>query len=464
MLTLLERTVNRVSQRQRGPQSPLWADHVRKRWAGLCQHASDMLRFLSNSPARESVGLVPVGESAASIACPDCGQYFANISHMRRHCSQKHGKQVVPSPPPANSQLREQYMQHAVDGLPQCRHCGWQFSSWHWFLQHFDKQRCPQLQDTQQTQIPEADTQHQSTTSPQPEPNHPPAAEAEPQHNPVPEALRGVDSELVQLAQGQDWKLLAQNIRRGDQHYCPFCNQWLARPTYLSRHLRTQHAVIYKFHDRVLSWLTERSSALSSPCAYCHVDFKASHTSKLRHAKACTTLYRTGLLRLIAKSAFQAVTPGDHERPSAERGPAEGVGQCGGAGRPHALNDGAIPAVRGVGSGGPGPGEPEEQPGTDDGSNGRHGPRGQEGQPQRGGGADPRPRGQGSPEVAPRRQERGLFMEMAGPATTKAWATKPTRRRIAGRKRPGRRTPEVCRRSKRASLPLRTPSCASCAA
>ena len=45
LLTLLERTVNRVSQRQRGPQSPLWADQVRKRWVGLCQHASDMLRF-----------------------------------------------------------------------------------------------------------------------------------------------------------------------------------------------------------------------------------------------------------------------------------------------------------------------------------------------------------------------------------------------------------------------------------
>lgn len=130
----------------------------------------------------------------------------------------------------------------------------------------------------------------------------PPAAEAEPQHNPVPEALRGVDSE--QLAQGQDWKLLAQNIRRGDQHYCPFCNQWLARPTYLSRHLRTQHAVIYKFHDRVLSWLTERSSALSSPCAYCHVDFKASHTSKRTGPRASNARLQSALPRQRRRVVF----------------------------------------------------------------------------------------------------------------------------------------------------------------
>ena len=48
----------------------------------------------------------------------------------------------MPQPKPTMPALRQQFMQHALRGMPQCKHCEWQFSSWHWFIQHF----APKLQ------------------------------------------------------------------------------------------------------------------------------------------------------------------------------------------------------------------------------------------------------------------------------------------------------------------------------
>ena len=293
--------------------------------------------------------------------------------------------------------------------MPQCRHCDWQFSSWHWFIQHFALSRCPVLQNNT-APLPAVvaattvDEPHTSTQTSDGMPGSITPASPEgtiqgigPQPHPTiadgPLQQLGVSRETELLAQDPDWKPLARQIRRSDQHHCPFCNQWLARPTYLSRHVKAQHPDAYLMHDRVQSWLTERSSALTSPCAYCHVDFKVSKTGRLRHALACTTLYRTGLLHLLACAAR---SPQRHGRPSDVGNPAAaGAGKCGAPSEPDAEHAEERHVEQ--------PGGPCSNPGEGSRADGHELQGEQEGH-QRAGGQEARQR---RPELAPRRLQKG---------------------------------------------------------
>ena len=231
-------------------------------------------------------------------------------------------------------------MHHALDGLPQCKHCLWQFSSWHWFLQHFAHDRCPALRASLPTS---AEPCEPSTAVPaateKAEPEEADLSDAAPLQLPSTvqqeHPLQQFDKDLISLACDSDWRPLAQYFRRSDQHHCPFCNQWLARPTYLSRHLNKQHGSIFQFHERVQQWLKERSTALGHPCSFCHQAYKASHTSRLRHALACSTLYRTGLFHALAKTLPQALGNA-HVRPEPHGDATEGACERGGASRPDA--------------------------------------------------------------------------------------------------------------------------------
>ena len=56
--------------------------------------------------------------------------------------------------------------------------------------------------------------------------------------------LLRVPAGLLQTATDGDWRKLSRKIRQTDQNYCLFCGQWLARPTYLSRHIQSQPSVL----------------------------------------------------------------------------------------------------------------------------------------------------------------------------------------------------------------------------
>ena len=115
----------------------------------------------------------------------------------------------------------------------------------------------------------------------------------------VKQLLQHVPAELRTAACQEDWQRLAKLIKMSEQNYCLFRGQWLARATYLSRHIQAQHKCLLVLQPRLLSWLEERHTAQSSPWAHCSVDFKATHTSCCKHAHSCATLYRTGLLKAV---------------------------------------------------------------------------------------------------------------------------------------------------------------------
>ena len=152
-------------------------------------------------------------------------------------------------------------MHNALDGFPQCKHCLWQFKK------HFAHNRCPALHvpdpSSAETHGPSAAIPALGVTTEMADKHLNGNVQLQPpppvqQEHP----LQQLDSDLIRLACDPDWKPLAQYFRRSDQHHCPFCNQWLARPTYLSRHLCKQHGSIFQYHERAQQWLTERSTAL----------------------------------------------------------------------------------------------------------------------------------------------------------------------------------------------------------
>ena len=68
-----------------------------------------------NQPCRGALTAVHVKHW---FACPTCGQYFGTMRDLHTHQTKQHGNQPKPAKLTANA-----LMSHAVDGMPQCRHC-----------------------------------------------------------------------------------------------------------------------------------------------------------------------------------------------------------------------------------------------------------------------------------------------------------------------------------------------------
>ena len=79
-------------------------------------------------------------EGIPGVACPDCGITFVNRRHMLSHQARKHR----PDTDTCNSvniakttkRTGEWYMQHAANGMPQCRHCCQKFTRFEGFKKH----------------------------------------------------------------------------------------------------------------------------------------------------------------------------------------------------------------------------------------------------------------------------------------------------------------------------------------
>ena len=120
--TLLSRSVQRLRAKLELPVTVIWPTSTHQWWQLLLRHATEMQDRLfsqpraSHDPERPDGVLLPLVATAPPVACPECGVYFATQIHMRRHRSQSQPKQTTPA-------LRQQFMQHALRGTPQCKHC-----------------------------------------------------------------------------------------------------------------------------------------------------------------------------------------------------------------------------------------------------------------------------------------------------------------------------------------------------
>ena len=250
--------------------------------------------------------LIELPPTTTPIACSICGLYFPTLKSLKLHGALKHPvskvAQQLTTQRRSQQNMRAAYMRYAGGGVPTCVHCHWQFTSWPSFCQHFAKARCPVLHAPA---TPAPDDQPSEHISPDctmvptvPLPTQPPDTSPEPASDQLAALLECIPSEQL-LALQQGWQTLAKMLRTVDQHVCPFCDQWLAKPQYLTRHLVIQHAVLQPILDVLPSWLSERRVTVHSPCSWCRTDFKAQHASRMRHTCSCPTLIRTGIIVLL---------------------------------------------------------------------------------------------------------------------------------------------------------------------
>ena len=318
ILDVAQRTQTRLQKCQHNDMHVLQPIRTQQRWRHLLaasQSTCDLYSFQQiarSLPAAEvQARLVEVSATLPKQACPHCGVYFDSRKSLRQHISQKHkdpsSKFTCKDPPKrTQQQKRHDYMQFASGGVPTCKFCNWHFSAWPAFFEHFECKRCPLfpseatlLQDTLEASNA-ANTPLTSEPKPQGTSSMPQTVPSE-QTGSFASLFQQLPSDIRTLCH-DGWEQLAAKVRIIDQHACPFCNQWLASPAYLSRHIAKQHVMLKPVMQKLSSWLEERRPTVFSPCQWCHRDFKAQNCSRARHVAACPTLIRTGIYVLLSRA------------------------------------------------------------------------------------------------------------------------------------------------------------------
>ena len=106
--------------------------------------------------SREAVNSTPEVSLSPSgtpgVACPVCGIVCINRQHMLSRFARRH-KTEYQEDQSHRQRTPQWYMQHAVNGMPQCRHCLKKFVRFEGFKKHL-KQACPVLHSTTASSLP----------------------------------------------------------------------------------------------------------------------------------------------------------------------------------------------------------------------------------------------------------------------------------------------------------------------
>ena len=252
--------IKRLDKVESGPIAQLQPPVVKRWW--------EHLRKITNDPTvTQAASKVPLRHQDARppAPCDVCGLSFPNEATLRWHISNVHVKLTKEQHHAKEAAFRERkasHTQHAHDGMPTCRHCRHEFSSWPQFAAHHNRQCCPVL--------------------------HLGCAPTLPPYPPDPAPLLQ-DEAFLQDAQSDDWKQLAQNIRAiGRLHYCPFCNLWMAKTAMLHQHIKAQHVDAAAHLDQCQHFLLTRKG-INSPCQHCG-------TRHNRAAVGCSVLIRVAFI------------------------------------------------------------------------------------------------------------------------------------------------------------------------
>ena len=117
-------------------------DH--KQQARLERHT----RPQTSTGVSEQAGLVELPPTITGLACDVCGTYFPSYTSMMNHRRTKH-RTAEPLP----RQTHVNVYEHALDGMPQCKHCLATFSGWPQLTAHVKGLGCPVLRSLRVPQL-----------------------------------------------------------------------------------------------------------------------------------------------------------------------------------------------------------------------------------------------------------------------------------------------------------------------
>ena len=258
--------------------------------------------------------------------------------------------------------------------MPQCKLCLRKFSGWPAFMGHISQRACP-VMILSDTKAPVVNSPQPHDVTPRSdrglfadrahapeEPTDPPTQQANSETS-VPIFH---DQTLQTLAaQGpRQLTVMAKRVRDNfSLQHCPECYQWVASPSYLSRHACKSHSSyssIAAQQSAVLQWIKNRGR-LQRPCEFCGVWYQARPKA---HLQACPVLWICAHLFARHSTLLDA---GQTQLPYVSSGRAEPAGSQAGVcsvlsptPAPNATNPGGVHDARLGTFGGDGPGKGQE--------------------------------------------------------------------------------------------------------
>lgn len=257
-------------------------------------HIDDIQSMLWNlHQAADSPFTLVTQEDTEALRCHQCQYETSTVAALRQHYALHHGLHmyrthfIIPS-------------EHALFGLPQCKHCMATFKSWRTFSHHLER-GC------------QAILRHPEQFVPVKLPTDMPLLPTRISNARSDEAMRGQiqlsAADLRNIA-SQEWghRLLQligsrqlNQLRHEDavleylSQRCCLCAQWVGRSQEMHRHMRMFHS---QFWPMVMAKSTQLSNRFAgeSPCHFCHGIFKTSHSCNVWTQVSLLIIYGAGTL------------------------------------------------------------------------------------------------------------------------------------------------------------------------
>ena len=228
------------------PPNPIAEHDALQVWESHGQWLSTLCgRFYDNSEAASQGALgaragpesktsgkarvMPVHLVAEQFACNECGFAFATQAALKAH---KFKMRYEEDDKKARQQeiiqhKQSQATERARNGMPTCRHCGYDFESW----PDINSRSCPEIKHF----FSQPDCQSQLAD------------------------LQVAQDDVLQAATYMTWQEMAllPVVKRSHNHSVE-CNHWCASPLYVRRHMRAKRPELMPIVDQTISHHSER--------------------------------------------------------------------------------------------------------------------------------------------------------------------------------------------------------------
>ena len=243
-------------------------------WGNLTDLLSRLAQVQASESLESSWTAVTEAQSVEpTYSCRLCPFSTANPAWFRRHCTIVHGFRMH------RTQFHN-FTDHMIDGLPQCKHCGLQFSTWRSFKTHVERGCQAILRGPEdclhQTDLPGRDVLGSS------DPHMQVAADVATRNARMldPAELAHVQSlefgnRLLCIIQDSDWHLLQREPSACAylSRQCILCGHHFSRTQELHLHYRQVHPDRWEHAPQKSVQLTNLH-ATESPCQFCGSLFK----------------------------------------------------------------------------------------------------------------------------------------------------------------------------------------------
>ena len=222
-----------------------------------------------------STPVLPTQEDSEALTCYQCQYSATSVTALRQHYAHHHGLHMFRTHFTLPSD-------HALLGMPQCKHCLTSFKSWRTFTHHLERGcqallRHPEqfVPVTSEGTMPLLPTRLSNARSDEAMRGQVQLSAADLRHI----ASQAWGHRLLQIVGSRQLQELYHEnaILEYLSQRCCLCAQWVGRSQEMHRHMRLFHS---QYWPLVMAKSTQLSNRFAgeSPCSFCHGIFQKTHS------------------------------------------------------------------------------------------------------------------------------------------------------------------------------------------